>query len=77
LALTRPSSAPQDETGRQLSGTLRGRGTIAIEVARQNVWDALLDPVQLRAIIPGCQNIEQTSPDTFSAQILQAFRRRS
>ena len=69
LALTRPSSAPQDETGRQLSGTLRGRGTIAIEVARQNVWDALLDPVQLRAIIPGCQNIEQTSPDTFSAQI--------
>jgi 2-furoyl-CoA dehydrogenase large subunit len=69
LALTRPSSAPQDETGRQLSGTLRGRGTIAIEVARQKVWDALLDPVQLRAIIPGCQNIEQTSPDTFSAQI--------
>jgi 2-furoyl-CoA dehydrogenase large subunit len=52
-----------------LSGALRGRGTVAIEVARQRVWDALLDPAQLRAIIPGCQNIEQTSPDTFRAQI--------
>jgi 2-furoyl-CoA dehydrogenase large subunit len=69
LALAKPKTAPHDETGRELSGALRGRGTVAIEVARQRVWDALLDPAQLRAIIPGCQNIEQTSPDTFRAQI--------
>ena len=69
LTLTRPKAVPHDETGRELSGALRGRGAVAIEVAPQRVWDALLDPTQLRAIIPGCENIEQTSPDTFRARI--------
>jgi 2-furoyl-CoA dehydrogenase large subunit len=68
-ALTRPKGANEGETLRELSGALRGRGTVAIEAARQRVWNALLGPAQLRAIIPGCESIEQTSADTFRAQI--------
>ena len=68
-ALTRSKATTRDEARKELSGVLRGRGTVAIEAARQRVWDALLDPAQLQAIIPGCESIEQISPDAFRAQI--------
>jgi 2-furoyl-CoA dehydrogenase large subunit len=69
LVLQRPNTPPPGESRKELSGALRGRGTVVIESARKRVWDALLDPEELRAIIPGCESIEQTSPETFRAQI--------
>src|SRR6202451_1191091 len=51
LAPSWQKATPHDEKRRELGGALRGRGTVAIEVARQSVWNALLDPAQLRAII--------------------------
>ena len=68
-ALTRSRAKTRDDARKELSGALRGRGTVSIEAPPQRVWDALLDPTQLRAIIPGCESIELTGPDAFRARI--------
>ncbi len=53
-----------------ISGGLRGRGGVTIAAPRQQVWNALLDPVSLKAVIPGCESIEATGAETFHALVL-------
>jgi 2-furoyl-CoA dehydrogenase large subunit len=33
------------------------------------VWQALLDPEALRKIIPGCESVEMTGPETYRARV--------
>jgi 2-furoyl-CoA dehydrogenase large subunit len=50
-------------------GSLRGRNEIEISAPRQQVWDALLSPESLKHIIPGCESVEMTGPDTYRARV--------
>lgn len=42
-------------------------GRYAIEAAPQKVWEGLNDPEILKACIPGCEQLEKTSPTDFVA----------
>jgi len=44
-------------------------GEYRIPADRETVWNALNDPDVLRACIPGCQELEQTSDTSFSATV--------
>ena len=40
-------------------------GSQSIAAPRQQVWDALNDPVVLKACLPGCESVERVSPEEF------------
>ena len=42
-------------------------GEINVPASRQKVWDALNDPEVLKQCIPGCQALEKTGDNAFSA----------
>jgi carbon monoxide dehydrogenase subunit G len=42
-------------------------GSYFIAADKQTVWQALNDPDVLRACVPGCEELEQTSPTEFEA----------
>jgi carbon monoxide dehydrogenase subunit G len=42
-------------------------GSHDVPAPRQRVWDAFLDPEQLRQAIPGCETLEPTGPDEYRA----------
>lgn len=44
-------------------------GEYAIPAPRQAVWDALNTPATLQASIPGCDNLESTAENEFTAQV--------
>jgi carbon monoxide dehydrogenase subunit G len=44
-------------------------GEYKINASRQQVWDALNDPEILKQSIPGCEEIEQSSPTQMSAKV--------
>jgi carbon monoxide dehydrogenase subunit G len=44
-------------------------GEQRIAAPRQRVWEALNDPEILRASIPGCQTLEKTADDRFTATV--------
>ncbi len=44
-------------------------GERRIPAPRQQVWDALNDPEVLKAAIPGCDSLEQTADNAFSATV--------
>lgn len=48
-------------------------GQQLISAPRQQVWDALNDPVILKASLPGCESVERISPDEFRVIIKTAI----
>lgn len=44
-------------------------GQQVIAAPRERVWTALNDPVILKASLPGCESVEQTSPEEFKVVI--------
>ncbi|MBB4019524.1 hypothetical protein GGR16_004575 [Chelatococcus caeni] len=44
-------------------------GEHRIAAPREAVWHALFDVETLKACIPGCKELEQTSPTTFAAKV--------
>jgi carbon monoxide dehydrogenase subunit G len=44
-------------------------GQQVIPASRDAVWKALNDPVVLKACLPGCESVEQTSPEEFRVAI--------
>ena len=46
-------------------------GSHRISASRETVWRALNDAEILKACIPGCEEIEQTSPTTLTAKVVQ------
>lgn len=45
-------------------------GEYRIAAAREKVWAGLNDPETLRASIPGCQSLEKTGDNAFSAKVV-------
>jgi len=44
-------------------------GTYIFDAPRQAVWDALMDPQVIAAILPGCEKMEETGPNNYRAHI--------
>lgn len=44
-------------------------GEHRIAAPREKVWSALFDVETLKACIPGCRELEQTSPTSFAAKV--------
>ena len=42
-------------------------GAHEVPAPRQRVWDAFLDPEQLKKAIPGCEKLEAIGPDEYKA----------
>ncbi len=45
-------------------------GEYVIPASRELVWELLNDPEVLRQCIPGCEEIQQTAEDEFSAKVV-------
>jgi carbon monoxide dehydrogenase subunit G len=48
---------------------MNATGEHRLSMARQTVWDALMDPDVLAKCIPGCESLERISPDAFRAKV--------
>ncbi|WP_298261236.1 molybdopterin cofactor-binding domain-containing protein [Bradyrhizobium sp.] len=48
---------------------LRGEGEAVVKANAQQVWDMLLDPNTLAAVIPGCHGVEKISGTHFRADV--------
>ena len=48
---------------------LRGEGEATVKATAQQVWDMLLDPNTLAAVIPGCHGVEKISDTHFRADV--------
>jgi uncharacterized protein len=46
------------------------KGSVAITASPEQVWQALNDPQVLRQCIPGCEEVQQISPDEMHARVL-------
>lgn len=52
-----------------IEGGLTGKGSVELSAPPHDVWKLLLDPDTLAAVVPGCEELEQTSPDSFRAEV--------
>lgn len=46
------------------------KGSVNIPVSAEQVWQALNDPEVLRQCIPGCEEVQQISPEEMHARVL-------
>jgi carbon monoxide dehydrogenase subunit G len=44
-------------------------GSYKLEASIDEVWPCIFDPISLMSLIPGCQQLEQVSPDEYRGQI--------
>ncbi len=44
-------------------------GSYDVPVPRKKVWDAFLNPAQLKKAIPGCEKLEALGPDEYKATL--------
>jgi 2-furoyl-CoA dehydrogenase large subunit len=49
--------------------SLRGEGDAVVGASAQQVWNMLLDPTTLQAVIPGCHDIQKISDTRFRADV--------
>jgi 2-furoyl-CoA dehydrogenase large subunit len=53
----------------RIPGGFRGSGETVVDALPARVWHALLNPEALRTIIPGCESVEITGPETYKARV--------
>jgi 2-furoyl-CoA dehydrogenase large subunit len=51
-------------------GGLTGEGSVHLSSSPEDIWQALLDPIVLSAIVPGCQRLERVADDRFEAEVI-------
>jgi 2-furoyl-CoA dehydrogenase large subunit len=61
--------APKNGDARLPEGGLRGEGEVKIPAPPAEVWRRLIDPAELAAIVPGCERLEQSGPDRYTAEV--------
>jgi len=52
---------------------MRLNGTYSLPAARQQVWDALLDPGVLARTLPGCKSLDTVGPDEYRMNMALAI----
>lgn len=50
-------------------GSLRGEGSTFVSATPKKVWDSLLDPTSLAAVIPGCHKLEEIDNHSYLADV--------
>jgi 2-furoyl-CoA dehydrogenase large subunit len=65
----RAQEEAQPATKESDDGALAGSGSAFVSAAPQEVWDALLDPVCLAAVIPGCHQLDQVAENDYRAEV--------
>ncbi len=53
-----------------VEGGLIGEGSVELNAPPDAVWKLLLDPDTLASVVPGCEKLEQISPDSFRAEVV-------
>jgi 2-furoyl-CoA dehydrogenase large subunit len=48
---------------------IKGTGHVVVGAPPQKVWDALLDPENLRSVIPGCHALEAKAANDYRAEV--------
>lgn len=48
---------------------VRGEGETVVAVAPEKVWQVLLDPVALAAVVPGCKRLDVVAPEHFKGDV--------
>jgi 2-furoyl-CoA dehydrogenase large subunit len=71
---TTPTPTRERDEGRadelpDIPGGFRGEGHVEIDAEPARVWQAIIDPQSLRAVIPGCEHIEASGPDSYRATV--------
>jgi len=61
--------APRNKAAKLPEGGLRGEGEVTISAPPAEVWRRLVDPTELAAIVPGCERLEQSGPDRYTAEV--------
>ena len=51
-------------------GMLSGEGEVVLSAPVEEVWRRLIDAKELAAVIPGCQELRQDSPDHYVAKVV-------
>ena len=70
-----PPPLDAGETGDEQSSVdasgdgLRGEGETFVPAPRQKVWETLLDPEEMAAIIPGCETLIRLADDHFTGRV--------
>jgi 2-furoyl-CoA dehydrogenase large subunit len=63
-----PASRPGDGVQKRSRG-LRGQGEVIVRAPADQVWNMLLDPATLKAVIPGCHAVRKISDTHFRADV--------
>jgi 2-furoyl-CoA dehydrogenase large subunit len=63
---SRAGEATEDRGGDR---RLRGEGEAIVTAPVQQVWDMLLDPATLQAVIPGCHDVQKITDTHFRADV--------
>ena len=63
------SAEAQVETAKGEGRALAGSGEIFVPAAPQMVWDTLLDPEKLAAVIPGCHSLDRILDNSYKAEV--------
>jgi 2-furoyl-CoA dehydrogenase large subunit len=58
-------AATKEKDARQI----RGAGSVQVAASPEKVWAALLDPENLRAVIPGCHSLETVGANDYRAEV--------
>ena len=61
--------APKNRGAKLPEGGLRGEGEVNISAPPAEVWRRLIDPTELAAIVPGCERLQQSGPDRYTAEV--------
>jgi 2-furoyl-CoA dehydrogenase large subunit len=64
-----PPSGDQAELRHANDGQLRGEGEIMVPAPADQVWETLLDPEALAAVIPGCHKLDEVEKNSYHAEV--------
>ncbi len=48
---------------------IKGSGSVQVSASPEKVWEALLDPENLKSVIPGCHALEVVGPNDYRAEV--------
>jgi 2-furoyl-CoA dehydrogenase large subunit len=62
-----PERAKASPAGK--GNAIAGAGELFLQASPQQIWDTLIDPVKLAAVIPGCHALERVSDNDYHAEV--------
>ena len=69
LKAAAPAAAEVPADKDAITGAITGDGEVVVKADPAAIWDALLDPQSLKAIIPGCHAVEAVSENHYRAEV--------